>query len=235
MIIIELIGIPGCGKTTTIQRALDCRQEGDYVLFLNKDFFFRFSLFLKATIAFIKHRKQLSGFCQRWLRVIKHAKEVKWNIRYKIGVFEFLQFLCFYDIISKNDDRFSIAISDQWVFQHTFSIFHDRPISGMTLNCISELYDEIQKIFDGRYYVIMCECDTTRILRQINGRSDGRSVIDGINIKELERIISIQQDNIYKTYSIVANDNRRHIVFNGNLEIQAHKMNLIISELYGKR
>lgn len=235
MIIIELIGIPGCGKTTTLNKAFEYRGEKKSILFLNEGFSFQAMLILKAIIGFVKHRKQVICFYKKWRNVVKCVDHVIWSIRYKIAFFELLQFIYFYDLIKKSERKYEVAISDQWVLQHTFSLFHDQPIPDNAIKQIVSLIEEIYNAFDGFYYVIMCSCESQRVIQQLRRRTDGRSVIDGLNKKDLENIVSIQQDNLSKVYSLIGENKKTNILFDGKLEYKAKEMNNIINEIYEKR
>ena len=129
MIIVELIGIPGCGKTTTLNATLSLdRQKEREMFFLNEHFPNLFLLVIKAGASYFKHFRVVCSYCSKWLQTVRKLRGVKINVKYKIGIFELLQFLYFYDRIIKLDFSERVLVADQWIFQHTFSLFHDHSI-----------------------------------------------------------------------------------------------------------
>ena len=237
MIIVELIGIPGCGKTTTLHSALSySRDSGEgkvEIIFLNKVFPGIITLTIKSLMSYIKHYKSVRNYCRKWVNIVKCVEGVKWCIKYKIGLFELLQFLYFYDKIKRLKKANAILVTDQWVFQHVFSVFHDNTINGRAKECIEEIMCEVEALFNNHYNVIRCNCSTNTIISHLQTRNDGKSVIDGLDEIELKRIIDIQQINLNTTYEILPQINKNGMEINGGIEEMGIQMNKIIYKFYG--
>lgn len=234
MIIVELIGIPGCGKTTTLNAALSLDgQDEREILFLNESFPNPFLLVIKAVVAYFKFFREVRNYCRKWLQIVRKLRGVKIKVKYKIGIFELLQFLYFYDKIVKCYPSNKVLVTDQWIFQHTFSLFHDQNINKDSQERIIQLAQIVNKLFDDNYYVIKCNCATKVIIEHLKNRIDGRSVIDGLQEKEQMRIIEIQQQNLNIVCNLLSTDKLNSIELGVDINILGRQIRNIINNYHG--
>lgn len=193
--IIELVGVPGCGKSTTIRNVIEkLTGSGIKVLFINDLFVSKPELIKGAVQGIIRYSNDTQRERDAWKQFVAGIKEVPLRIKTKIDWFERLQFLYCYNLIAKINSDYNFILSDQWIFQHALSVLHDKPIKEH-VEAIQRLDFEVYQLFSNQYHVILCDLTIEENVNRIQNRKHGQSVLDGMDIESLRAICSRQINN----------------------------------------
>ena len=214
--IIELVGIPGCGKTTATKYAVkQLEKDGMDVLFLNDLFLSKLELIKGSIRGWKSYSRPTIGERNAWKKYANSVSGVPLNIKKKIDWIERLQFLYCYRAISELSYCYDVVIADQWIFQHAFSILHDQDMKEY-LSDLKDLDSEVAALFNGRYSIIKCDLTLEQNVKRIQNREQGQSVIDGMSVDKLSIICKLQINNISNYSNGFLQIGCYNVDFNGN-------------------
>lgn len=196
MKIIELVGLPGSGKSTTMRKLFAKNEVMSNSTFINPLFASKSKLLLGALISFISYPQIVVSYTIKIISLCKCIKTGARTVAWKIGIFEILQFAyCYRWICCNNEVKY--VYSDQWVYQHLFSMLHDANIADYKSR-ISSIDAFIREKFADSYELVICDLPLDENMRRITKRVDGQSVLDDKPEDEIKRIFKIQKSNIKK-------------------------------------
>ena len=181
-LIIEFVGLPGCGKSTVVESILPILQN-EKVIITRSDF--------SRTIGIMRRYPILAPFVTMYYLTKPKYRELKSNLfRFalqfpikKQGLIYVVYVIVLYELIQKNINRSKIIILDEGIIQFLSSIPHDISIDNNIL--LHNLVLNLKSVL-GYFLFVECDLSIETVIERIKKRNrQDRFSHDNNNIRSL--------------------------------------------------
>lgn len=228
MLIVELNGAPGCGKSTLCNQVLGELQSRGYLAGTLQDVVFR------------KQRNKMTNYIQM-LFILFSVKRYKLNYAVAklardyglergrvLFALRFLKFLSKLESTLK-DEKFDLLLLDEGIVQYLTSIPHDKEIKQNTH--YEKVCEMVQTLYN-RVIQVNCHIEFEENVRRAKQRGQVNSRFDHLPEEQLRKALSVKRYNIDLVRKRLAARKIVNINMTEDIQISSvHLTNVILEEL----